>query len=54
MTCLARHGEPWCVSYLDRCELVDGAIVTTSGTVFGVISRAPILRELGKIVELRP
>lgn len=51
--CLARHGEPWCISYLDRCEWVDGAIVTTSGTVFGVLSRAPIMRELETVVELR-
>lgn len=51
--CLARHGEPWCISYLDRCEWVDGVIVTTSATVFGVMSRQPIFRESGWIVELK-
>lgn len=51
--CLARHGDAWCVSYLDRCTLIDGVIVTNSPTVFAKIGREGVFRELGVLVELR-
>jgi len=51
--CLARHGEAWVKSYLDRCTFEDGVIITKSATVFGVMSREPVFRELQTVVELR-
>lgn len=47
------HGEGWCVSYLDRCSFIDDVVVTTSATAFAKLSREPMFRELGVIVELK-